>query len=376
MKRVNHLFEKILSRDNLRKAIQTVCNSHRWSYYPIKPNKTVIWIESDMEARLDELYKVISEGFVASPVVKKRRYDRNAAKWRDIAEPRLWPDQCVHHALIQVLEPIMMRGMDRWCCGSIKHRGAHYGIRAVKKWMMGKGTKYCIDLDIHHFYDSMNPEKVLGRFKRLIKDYRTLDLIWRIIKDGIQIGSYCSQWFANTFLQPLDQLIRANNAKRYVRYMDNFTIFTNRKRNADKLIALVKEWLADHDLELNENWQKYEIKANMSKSDSHREKMKRRLPNAMGYRYGRGFTLIRKKNLLRMIRQLKKFYMMLERGWRVPIKFAQGLLSRLGMLRHCNSVKLYRNNVRRHTQKRLKNVVRNYYKEVVKKWSTSLEACA
>lgn len=42
----------------------------------------------------------------------------------------------------------------------------------------------------------------------LIKDRRVLDLIWRIVKDGVRIGSYTSQWFANTVLQPLDQMIR------------------------------------------------------------------------------------------------------------------------------------------------------------------------
>lgn len=360
MKRARDLFPKIVSEENLRKAIKTVCNSHRWIHYPDKQNQTVIWIESDLDARIEELRNLIENGFEPSPVIKKRRYDLNAGKWRDIAEPRIWPDQCVHHALIQILEPVMMRGMDNWCCGSIKERGAHYGIKGIKKWMKkGKGVKYCIEMDIRHFYDSLRPTRVIERLRQLIKDWRTLDLVERVIRDGIQIGAYCSQWFANTFLQPLDQLIRNSGATRYVRYMDNFTVFTNRKRTADKIIALTREWLENHDLVLKDNWQKFQTR--------------KRMPNALGYRFGKGYTLLRKKNLLRLEQQLRRYYRMRERGKFIPVKFAQGLLSRLGMLRHCNSVGLYKRFYRPHTQRQLKNIVREYYRKEREKWSTSLE---
>jgi hypothetical protein len=362
MKRANHLFTKIISEENLRKAIQTVCNSHRWVHFPDKPNKTVIWLENTMDERVHELYELLVNGFEPSPVIKKKRYDMNAEKWREICEPKMFPDQCVHHALIQVLEPIFMRGMDKWCCGSIKKRGTIYGANGIKKWMKrGKGMKYCIEMDIRHFYDSLKPEIVMKRMKQLIKDFRTLDLIERIIKDGIMIGAYCSQWFANTVLQPLDQLIRENGATHYIRYMDNFTVFTNRKRTAGKIIALVSAWLGEHELELKGNWQKF--------------RTSKRMPNALGYRFGKGYTLLRKKTLLRLKQHLKRYYRMRECGRLVPVKFAQGLLSRLGALKHCNSVHLYANFVKKHTQRQLKKIVRDYYKEAIKKWITSSGQC-
>ena len=380
MKRINNVFQKIVSDENLKEAILTVCNSHRWIRYPDKPNRTVVWLESNLEKCIQQLRQLIVEGFEPSPVTKKRRYDANAGKWRDIAEPKLWPDQCVHHALIQAIEPVMMRGMDKWCCGSIKERGAHYGIRAVKKWMNNDhgGTKWCAELDIRHFYDSLKPEMVMQRMKQLIKDYRALDLIWRVIKDGIQIGAYCSQWFANTFLQPLDHKLRETGigVKHNIRYMDNFTLFSNRKRSLDKAIKAVEEWLNDHGLELKSNWQKFRVDKRMKKTDTHAEKMKRRLPNALGYRFGRDFILLRKHNLLRIIRQLKSFYFMRESGKFIPVKFAQGLLSRLGMLRHCNSVGIYKRFLKKHTQRQLKDVVREYKRKEMQRWNMILEASA
>lgn len=188
----------------------------------------------------------------------------------------------------------------------------------------------------------------MERMKHLIKDYKALDLIWRIIKDGILIGAFCSQWFANTFLQPLDQIIRNSKAKLYIRYMDNFTIFVSSKRDAARLIVIIEEWLNKHKLKLKGNWQKF--------------KTSKRMPNALGYRYGRkygkAYVLLRKNSLLRLVRLLKKYYKMRERGDFITVKFAQGLLSRLGMLRHCNSVKLYKRFIEKRTQKSLKNIVR------------------
>lgn len=358
MKREGNLFPKIISDENLRKAIVTVCKSHRWCHYPDKPNQAVIRLQSDLDARVEELRSLIVNGFVPSPVKKKRRYDNNAGKWREISEPRLWPDQCVHHALIQVLEPVMMRGMDHWCCGSIRGRGAHYGIRAIKKWMKrGKGVKWCIELDIHHFYESLKPEQVRNRLLELIKDRRAIDMAERIIEGGVLIGAYCSQWFANTVLQPLDQLIRRSGATHYIRYMDNFTIFTNRKKTADRIIRAVSEWLESHGLRLKDNWQKFMTS--------------KRMPNALGYRYSRKHTVMRKMNRKRLIDQLDRFYYLRESGKFVPVRFAQGLLSRLGMLRHCDHVRFYERFVRKKTQRQLKNIVRAYYRKERSKWTTS-----
>lgn len=354
MKRVNNLFPKLISDENLTKAIKTVIKSHRWVRYPDIPNKTSKWLEDTLPQRIIELRKIITEGYTPNEVVKKRRYDRNARKWRDICEPKLFPDQCVHHALIQVIEPVMMRGMDKWCCGSIKGRGAHYGVRAIRKWMDKdkSGTRYCIEADIHHFYDSLIPEIVLGRIKTLIKDFKIINLIERILTQGVQIGAYCSQWLANTFLQPLDHAIRQNfKTSHYIRYMDNFTIFCKRKRESKRIISYISNWLVDHGLRLKGNWQIF--------------RTSKRLPNALGYRFGAGYVLLRKHSLLSLKRQLRRFYYYREHGIVINVKFAQSLLSRLGMLRHCNSYNFYKQHLKKHTQRHLKDIVRNWQKTAI-----------
>lgn len=359
MKRKGNLFNELISDNNLGLAIDTVNKSHRW-VGGHHPNRKVLFIEATREERIKELREIIINGYVQKPTKAKKRYDRNAKKWRDIHEPALWPDQYVHHALIQVLQPVMMRGMDYWCCGSIKGRGAHHGIKVLKKWMRyHKNTKYCMELDIRHFYDTLEPLVVMERMKQLIKDHRVLDLCERVLHDGVQIGAFTSQWFANTTLQPLDQIIRATARVSYIRYMDNLTIFCNRKKTLRKVMKKISKWLNVRGMELKSTWQIFPTKY--------------RLPNALGYKYGEGYTLMRKNALLTLKREIRKYQKRRKKHLPIVPGMAYGILSRIGRLRHCNSSKIYERYVPNKMQKYLKDIIREYQKGELVEWNTLLE---
>ena len=66
----------------------------------------------------------------------------------------------------------------------------------------------------------------------------------------------------------------------------------------------------------------------------------------------------------------------LARGTRIPVSLAFGLLSRLGQLKHCSSVHLYRRLVRKGTQKMMKQVVREYMRKERRRWNISLAQTA
>lgn len=366
MKRVNHLFEKLISDENLKNAIEEVNRTHHWKPGH-KPNKTTAWVELTKEERIKDLRKIIEDGFIQKKPHIVERYDESARKMRTISEPIQWPDQYVHHALIQVIQPVMMRGMYRYCCGSIRGRGTHYAKKVIEGWMKDeKSTRYCFSCDIRHFYDSLSPDVVMDRMRSLIKDRRILDLISRITKDGIKIGAYPSQWFANTTLQPLDEMIiQSNLCTHYVRYMDNMTIFGSNKRHLRRLKDLVEAWLSAHDLELKGDWQIYPVISTKFP--------KGRLPDAVGYRYGRGYTLPRKHNYLRIKRGFARYRKKIREHKRIPPRMAESIMSRLGQLKHCNNVNIYKGLFRyEKIQRKLKTIIRTKRKELMT-WSTVLE---
>lgn len=259
--RNDELWKQLISDENLLLAIDEVNASHHFGPHH-KPNRCTAWVEETKRERAAELRAILEAGFVQKPPRVTLRWDPSARKWRKVSEPVQWPDQYIHHALIQVIQPVIMRGMDPYCCGSIEGRGPHYARQAIERWMEHdkKGTKYELSGDVRHFYDSLKPETVMDCMRHLIKDRRVLDLIWRIVKDGVLIGAYTSQWFANAVLQPLDHLIRQSGyAKHYIRYMDNLTIFGPNKRHLRKLRLLVEGWLKDHHLELKGDWQVFPV---------------------------------------------------------------------------------------------------------------------
>lgn len=363
MKRTGHIFEFLISDENIGKGIDEVNRTHRWNPRH-RLNRVVAWVEATKPERIEELRRYIVDGFEPSPMTEKQRWDKAAGKWRNIHEPKLYPDQYIHHILVQALQPVMMRGMDIYACGSIRGRGIHYGLKKLKKWMKEdrKGTKYCAELDIHHFYDTLKPEVVMERLKHLVKDKRVLDLCWRVIKDGITIGAYTSQWFANTTLQPLDMMIHEAKYRvsHNIRYMDNFTIFSPNKKALRRLKNDTEAWLKAHQMELKDNWQIFPTKS--------------RLPTALGYRYGHGYTILRKRNLFRLKRQMASYRKKKREQRHIPHSLAFGLLSRLGQMKHCNSTDLYAQYVGAGTQKILKTTVRQYMRKERKRWSTSTES--
>lgn len=320
MKRVKNLFPTLISDDNIRQAIRDVNKSHRRTRRG--PNRTVMWIEATMEDRIKELRRIVISGFKPSKPKVSRRYDHNAKKIRVITEPKLWPDQYIHHMLIQTLMPVMMRGMDYWCCGSIKGRGCKLGRIGISRWLRKdpKNTKYCAELDIHRFYDSILPSVVESRFRSLIKDERIIDLIKRSIKDGVMIGAYHSQWFANVLLQPLDHFIRETlGVVHYIRYMDNITIFGRNKKRLHAVVREIAKYLGGICLRLKSNWQIYRVS--------------KRPVSALGYRYQGTKIWLRKLVLLHLKRKFASLFKRVRNHKYLTAKMISGMISRLSLLK-------------------------------------------
>lgn len=380
MKRAGKLFDTLISDDNLLLAIDEVNRTHHWCKGH-RPNTCTVWVEETKAERVKDLRRMLIKGFEPKPPHVSQRWDTSARKWRTISEPAQWPDQYVHHALIQALQPKMMQGMDFYCCGSIRGRGTEREKKAIERWLKydRKGTKYEFCGDIRHFYESLTPEVVMARMRQLYKDRRVLDLIEHIIRNGIQLGTYTSQWLANAVLQPLDRLIRESGyCKHYARYMDNMTAFGPNKRKLRKLRILVEGWLNAHDLKLKGDWQVFPVakpqrKVPLALPRRGYERTKGRLPDAVGYRYGRGYTIPRKHNLLRMKRAMARYRRRIRQGRPIHPKSAASLLSRLGQLRHCNNYHFYQWLFRgERIMRDLKRIIRSQRRNEEIAWNTYL----
>ena len=342
MKRKKDIYIKIIDKNNIYKAILNASKGK-------KDRDNVKSVISNITFYVDDIYnKLFTKTYTPSPYVEMKIHDGVRKKERIIYKPKFYPDQVVHWALMQQIEPIIMRGMYEFCCGSVKGRGIMHGIKYLKKILVRdrKNTKYCLKLDIKKFYPSINQTILKRKFMRVIKDRDTLDLIDKIIDsadEGVPIGNYTSQWFANFFLQDLDHYIKEElKVPYYLRYMDDMVLFHRNKKELHKIKDRIEAYLKNEDLKLKENWQLFKV-------DS-------RPIDFLGYRFYRGYTTLRKSNLLRIKRRYKK----ISKKQKITYTDASASLSYYGWLKHCDSYNFNQKYVKPYVDlNKCKGVIRN-----------------
>ena len=151
MKRKDLLFAKICSIENLRLADSKARKGK-------KRSRGVKLFDQDAEGNLQRLHEALITGqYKTSRYHFFKVYD---PKERTIACLPYYPDRIVHHAIMNVLEPIFnsMFTADTYAC--IRGRGAHLARKRIMRAMRRdpEGTKYCLKLDIRKYYPSINHE--------------------------------------------------------------------------------------------------------------------------------------------------------------------------------------------------------------------------
>ena len=123
------------------------------------------------------------ETFIPAKYTMRRINDGIQKKTRDIAIPRFWPDQCVHHAFVRIFKQIVLHSAYPFSCGCVPGKGTHGAKTAIEKWIRKdpKHTKYVLKLDVRKCYPTMNHEELRKTLQRRIKDKKFLRLADRII---------------------------------------------------------------------------------------------------------------------------------------------------------------------------------------------------
>ena len=322
MKRQGRIYEPICNINNIKHAMLKASLGKRG-----QKRVKVILDNMDYYARQIR-WLLLNKRFIPSEPQIKTIQDGSNKKTRTISKPNFYPDQIVHWALMLQIEPIIMKGMYEYNCGSVPKRGTSFGQRAIRKWLDGdkKNTKYCLKMDVKKFYPSIDNGILKHMFRGKIKDRDCLWLIDTIIdsNQGQPIGFYTSQWFANFFLQDLDHMIKEKlGVKYYVRYVDDLVLLGSNKKKLHKIRLAVEEYLKSIKLELKGNWQVF--------------RLNKRDIDFLGLRFYRNKTTLRKRNALRIKRRIKKIQ---KKGY-LNDKDASAVISYWGWIKRSNSFYFY-----------------------------------
>lgn len=307
MKRISNLYQNIYSLENLQLADQKA--SRGKSTQP-----GVVFHNQNKEANILILQQMlINKTYRTSPYTTFTVYE---PKERLVFRLPYFPDRITHHAILNVIESHFVKTFTADTYSCIKGKGIMGAANAVKNALRDEqGTIFCLKLDIKKFYPSVNHAILKQLLRRKFKDQDLLWLLDEIIDsaDGIPIGNYLSQFFANFYLSYFDHWIKeVKRVKYYFRYADDIVIFGNNKPELHQLRAEIREYLLTNlKLEVKSNYQVFPVAA--------------RGVDFLGYKFYHTHTLLRKSIKQNFARKLAKGC------------DAKTVASYWGWAKHCNS---------------------------------------
>ncbi len=238
MKVYKNLFPDIYSFNNLltayKKAKKGSKTNNKNSEYFLNLEKELLQLSYELKNNL----------YLPSPY----RYFKIYEPKERIISVAEFKDRVVHHAIVNILEPIYEKTFIYHSYATRKNKGTHKAIYQAQKCF--KKNKWFLKSDIKKYFDNINHKILIDIISKKICDTNLINLLQKIISNGGQngtglpIGNLTSQFFANVYLNKFDYFVK-NELKRkcYLRYMDDFVIFSNNKNDLIQDLKLIRIYL-------------------------------------------------------------------------------------------------------------------------------------
>lgn len=363
MKRIGNLYEQIISVENLRLADEKARRG-KTSTYGVRCH------DKNREANIQALHEALR-----TKTYRTTPYDVftiHEPKERIIYRLPYYPDRIVHHAIMNVLEPIWVRTFTHNTFSCVKERGIEGCARYVDKIIRKYDGKplYCLKIDLRKFYPSVSHAVLKSIVRRKLKDPDLLWLLDEIIDSavtlpeqmgspvmdffnvggrrvpvyvgdtddltGLPIGNYLSQYLANLILcyvmHRVNEVYRVDAAE----YADDITLFSDSKERLREVFIALCADLFGIRLTVKANWQIFPI------ADNRFDKGGRAL-DYVGYKFYRRQKLIRKKTKQNFCRQCARLNR--EQPLRDVKAYKQAVAPWLGWAKHSNSRNLLRTQI-------------------------------
>jgi len=256
MKRTGNIYHSITSLANLQEADRKARKGKLDTY-------GVVQHDRNQEGNL-----LVLQDQLASKTYRTSTYDIfkvHEPKERIVYRLPYFPDRIAHHAIMNVLEPILVNSFTADTYSCIKKRGIHLLLNNLRHDLKDvAGTRYCLKLDIKKFYPSIDHDVLKQLLRRKFKDPDLLWLLDEIIDSapGLPIGNYLSQYLANFYLSYFDHWIKEEKCvKYYYRYADDIVILDNDKPRLHSHLQEISNYLHEMKLEVKENHQVFPVDA-------------------------------------------------------------------------------------------------------------------
>lgn len=211
-----------------------------------------------------------------APIRYFRRVEPISGKIRVIGRESI-RHQIYDYVCGTALMPLFRAKVGRWQTASIPGRGIADARRAIERWVREPSSKAFVKLDVRKCYPSISREVLKRLLSRDVGDRRLLDLTFHLIDqyagdDGLNIGSYLSQWLANYYLSYAYHYCERHLSKERVNrrtgetttrrlvthmlfYMDDILLVGRSKRDLTIAVKRIRAYLHDTlRLEIHPTW--------------------------------------------------------------------------------------------------------------------------
>ncbi|MBI2372920.1 MAG: group II intron reverse transcriptase domain-containing protein [Deltaproteobacteria bacterium] len=257
MRSAKHLWPAVASPEALDHAWR---KARRGKRYRASAARFELDAETELRRLLEEL-----EGGSYRPGRHRLIFLREPKRRVIAAAP--FRDRVVHHAVHEVLEPILARSFldDSFACRPGK--GTQRAI--LQHVALSRNHRFRQHVDVRAFFASVDLDQSFALVAQRVRDPRFLDLLSAILEGGLRvyrdpaalaylslerptgdrrglpIGNLTSQLLANAYLDGVDHFIKRElRVRGYVRYMDDLTLFGNDAARLEEQTNEVRDWLA------------------------------------------------------------------------------------------------------------------------------------
>ncbi len=334
MKKYTNLFDQICSMDNLicafEKAKKGKTKRRYIKRFKKNLNQNLIKLRNEL---LDQTYKPcpLKSFILRDP--KTRKISKSAFR-----------DRVVHHAICNFIEPLFDKTFIYDCCANRIGKGTHKALERFdlfSRKVSRNNTKACYVLkaDIRHYFEEVNHDVLMNIISKKVSDERVIWLISKILENGFKdkgmpLGNLTSQFFANVYLNELDQFVKHKlRAKYYIRYVDDFVFLHESKEQLEVWKKEINEFLQQN------------LKIELHKNKSQVIKLSKGI-KFLGFRVFSSHRLLRKSNMNKFEREFNHLKILFDEGLITREKVLESLEGWLAYCSHANTYKYKKHLIR------------------------------
>jgi RNA-directed DNA polymerase len=249
---MKEMIERVLKGRNIRESIrQTMANkgSSGVDRMPVSE------LESYFEHHQDQLFTHIIRHSYIPHAIRGVEIPKPNGKTRLLGVPTVM-DRVLQQAVSQAIMPLFEIEFHPNSYGFRPQKSAHQALLQSKKYIED-GYKYIVEIDLKNFFDEVDHSILLELIYRKVKCPTTLRLIRLWLRTPIVIngkltkrrkgtpqGSPLSPLLSNILLHELDKFLESKGQK-FVRYADDFSIYTKGRYRAEEIRNQVLKFLKE-----------------------------------------------------------------------------------------------------------------------------------